>query len=150
MLLPGKKRKRPLSAELDTVIGGIKDAIWSMSRLYHGTQHHFYDAREILYAEYEQQLPTFVSHHKGYYGPEAPEWRQRWSRCFSTWGIPCDDNCRCGCCMTCYLVMCGVAVGSEVWNADLHLLHEQVGSRSQVPHFNATIATCVGAAQGQS
>ena len=89
-----KKTKQPIADNFENVIQDLKNIIWAMSRLHHGTMHQFFDSRELLYAEYVDELPTFVKHHMEYYGPGAPMWRQRWSRCFTTWGIPIDDNCR--------------------------------------------------------
>ena len=51
--------------------------------------------------ELEEKQSEFVAHHKKEYGPKAADWQQRWSRCFTTAGIPCDDNV------------------SEVWHSDL-------------------------------
>ena len=89
-----KKTKQPIAENFERVIQDLKNIIWAMSRLHHGTMHQFFDSRELLYAEYGDDLPSFVKHHMEYYGPGAPMWRQRWSRCFTTWGIPIDDNCR--------------------------------------------------------
>ena len=38
-----------------------------MSWLHHGTMHQFFDSRELLYAEYGADLPSFVQHHIEYY-----------------------------------------------------------------------------------
>ena len=79
---------------LDGMMKKVRDVIWALSRIFHGVPFQFYIAREMFYLEYEQvhKQPAFVAHHQAQCGPKAREWKQRWSRCFSTWGIPCDDN----------------------------------------------------------
>ena len=42
----------------------VKNIIWVLSRMYHGIQRWFYEARELLYHEFEEACPVFVEHHK--------------------------------------------------------------------------------------
>jgi hypothetical protein len=87
-----RKRKRRKKNKLDNVCDGVRTVLWALSRLYHKCQHQFHDGLELMYAEYKEKHPKFVQHHQQYYGPAAPEWKQRWSRCFTPAGIPHDDN----------------------------------------------------------
>ena len=64
-------------------------------------QHQFHQGLALMCWELEEKQSEFVAHHKKEYGPKAADWQQRWSRCFTTAGIPCDDNV------------------SEVWHSDL-------------------------------
>ena len=54
--------------------------MWALSRIYHGMKMWFKAGLEIYYCEFEEEQPEFVEHHKQQYGPEATDWKQRWSR----------------------------------------------------------------------
>ena len=55
-------------------------------------QHQFHQGLALMCWELEEKQSEFVAHHKKEYAPKAADWQQRWSRCFTTAGIPCDDN----------------------------------------------------------
>ena len=42
----------------------VKNIIWVLSRMCHGIQRWFYEARELLYHEFQEAYPVFVEHHK--------------------------------------------------------------------------------------
>jgi hypothetical protein len=49
-------------------------------------------ALDIHYAEWSENQPAYVRHHRHEYGPQAQQWQMRWSRAYSAAGVPNHNN----------------------------------------------------------